>query len=138
MAKRSRLKYFNDFHIIFLDMRPNSHTRLSTHWILYGPILEKQQRRSVINISVFFKLLAFPKHDLDVMWHKKRRRYTCTCNSTVTWTGDFIDNTDEDGHIFLKLGFVPGFLASMLKSWYETQQLWFFKADLYRYSMYVQ
>lgn len=71
MAKRSRLKYFNDFHIIFLDMRPNSHTRLSTHWILYGPILENKQRRSVINISVFFKLLAFPKHDLDVMLHKK-------------------------------------------------------------------
>lgn len=110
-------------------MRPNSHTRLSTHWILYGPILEKQQRRSVINISVFFKLLAFPKHDLDVMLHKK---------GIHVHELETLSTTQIKMGTFSQAWLCPRFSCFYVKIMIRNPATLIFKADLYRYSMYVQ
>lgn len=77
------------------------------------------ERCSIINMSVFLiNLHAFPKYNLYVMWQKLKKNGIHVV-WTVSWTGDFIDNTDEDGHIFSSFALSPVFLASMFKSWHE-------------------
>lgn len=74
------------------------------------------ERCSIINMSVFLiNLHAFPKYNLYVMWQKLKKNGIHVV-WTVSWTGDFIDNTDEDGHIFSSFALSPVFLASMFKS----------------------